>query len=485
LFVYVEWPETIKARNIHIHVWFCRAIGSLGDLNGDGVFDIGVGAFQDKDGGAGFGAVYVIMLRTDGKVRYAQKLSASFGGLSSFASLEPSGYFGRSVCAIGDLNGNGVTELVVGAHWTGQANTGAAFVLFLSQTQCRTQAPSLAPLANTTFTSSDPASSTLVTGSVEFWIGVFCVVVLVVAIVWRAAAGVYYKETLSMKSSECAENSSDPWTRGSSIALPALGSARDYESFGEDGVSGVLVDPSPVAVAVAVPIDDFTPMRIPPRKQTTRLATRLKEAMRLSAQGEAASLDSIVEFDKCAIELREITRASDSEMTLSSLDEVARLDSMVVSDKQNPAPLLLAQRIFSDNRGAEETSFDTRNSQQTNRMTLSSLGEVVSLDSMVVLDKENPAPLLHAQRIASENRGAEDTSFGTCNIRQTNRVTLSPQNEVVSLDSMVVSDKENPAPLLLAQRVVSVHRGVEDTRADTCNSQRTSIDFPVEILATI
>jgi hypothetical protein len=234
-----------------------------------------------------------------------------------------------------------------------------------------------------------------------------------------------------------------------------------------------------------VPIDDFTPIRTPPRKETTRLATRLKKAMRLSAQGEAASLDSIVEFDKCAIELRELTRASNSGMTLSSLDEVASLDSMAVSDKENPASLLLAQRIVSENRGAEDTRADTCNSRRTNRMTLSSLDEVVSLDSMVVSDKENPAPLLLAQRIVSENRGAEDTSFDTCNSRRTNRVTLSSQNEVVSLDSMVVSDKGNPAPLLVAQRVVSVHRGVEDTRADTCNSQRTSIDFPVEMLATI
>jgi hypothetical protein len=44
-------------------------VGNLGDLNNDGVVDIGVGAFQDDDGGTGNGAVYILFLKTNGKVQ--------------------------------------------------------------------------------------------------------------------------------------------------------------------------------------------------------------------------------------------------------------------------------------------------------------------------------------------------------------------------------------------------------------------------------
>lgn len=116
--------------------YFGRAVACLGDLDGDEIVDVAAGAFQDSDGGTGVGAIYIMFLDTEGNVQRAQKISALFGGLKSFINLENNGYFGRSIANIGDLNANGVPELVIGAHWAGPSQSGSAYVCFLSQTSC-------------------------------------------------------------------------------------------------------------------------------------------------------------------------------------------------------------------------------------------------------------------------------------------------------------------------------------------------------------
>jgi serine/threonine protein kinase len=92
-----------------------------------------------------------MFLSTEGSVQGAQKISAFFGGLKSFVDLDNNGYFGRSVTAIGDLDGNGVLDLVVGAHWSGPSDSGSAYVCFLKSTSCSTGQPSLT-LTNITAT---------------------------------------------------------------------------------------------------------------------------------------------------------------------------------------------------------------------------------------------------------------------------------------------------------------------------------------------
>jgi hypothetical protein len=104
---------------------------SIGDLDGDSVTDLVVGAFYDDDGGDSVGAVWVLFLQSDGTVRAFQKISdlyGSFGGV-----LDDNDHFGRSVAMIGDLDGDGVNDLAVGAHKDddGNADTGAVWILFL------------------------------------------------------------------------------------------------------------------------------------------------------------------------------------------------------------------------------------------------------------------------------------------------------------------------------------------------------------------
>ncbi|NOT30842.1 MAG: hypothetical protein HOP15_10390, partial [Planctomycetes bacterium] len=95
------------------HDRFGVSVCSLGDLDLDGTLDLAVGAYRDDDGGVDYGCVYVLFLAPDGTVKAEQKISQLAGGFSAELGLEDS--FGWSVEALGDLDGDGLTDLAVGA----------------------------------------------------------------------------------------------------------------------------------------------------------------------------------------------------------------------------------------------------------------------------------------------------------------------------------------------------------------------------------
>ncbi|MHC4108331.1 MAG: hypothetical protein ACYSTY_09640, partial [Planctomycetota bacterium] len=111
--------------------WFGHSAASLGDLDGDGVSDMAVGA-----PGAVWiprpGAVWVLFLNTDGTVKSHQEISDTEGGFTG--ALDDYDYFGWSVASLGDLDGDGVGDLAVGALYDddGGPNRGAVWVLFLN-----------------------------------------------------------------------------------------------------------------------------------------------------------------------------------------------------------------------------------------------------------------------------------------------------------------------------------------------------------------
>ncbi len=110
--------------------YFGRSVASLGDLDGDGVADLAVGANRDDTEGTNRGAVYVLLLNSSGTVKNSLKIAS---GLNGGPALENGDYFGVSVASLGDLNGDGVTDLAVGANRddTGGTDRGAVHVLFM------------------------------------------------------------------------------------------------------------------------------------------------------------------------------------------------------------------------------------------------------------------------------------------------------------------------------------------------------------------
>ncbi|MDB5340947.1 MAG: hypothetical protein JWN70_6566, partial [Planctomycetaceae bacterium] len=107
---------------------FGSALASLGDLDGDGVNDLAVGAFTDSTGGTGRGAVYILFLNPNGSVKGSMKIASGTNGGPALANSDN---FGRSVAAIGDQDGDGVIDLAVGAQLDDSSgvDTGALYIL--------------------------------------------------------------------------------------------------------------------------------------------------------------------------------------------------------------------------------------------------------------------------------------------------------------------------------------------------------------------
>jgi hypothetical protein len=111
---------------------FGSAVAELGDLNGDGILDIAVGAPLDDDGGTDRGAVWILFMNTDGTVQFTQKISNTEGGFSGI--LEDNDQFGTAIANIGDLNNDLLPEIAVGAIGDDDGGTdrGAIWILSLA-----------------------------------------------------------------------------------------------------------------------------------------------------------------------------------------------------------------------------------------------------------------------------------------------------------------------------------------------------------------
>jgi hypothetical protein len=99
---------------------FGYAVDGLDDLDGDGVPELAVGAPFESTAGAGAGRVYVVS-GADGTTV-----------LRSFLGEDAGDNFGSAVAHLGDVNGDGVQELVVGAPTAGPTAKGRAYVFDLA-----------------------------------------------------------------------------------------------------------------------------------------------------------------------------------------------------------------------------------------------------------------------------------------------------------------------------------------------------------------
>ena len=113
--------------------WFGYSIANIGDLDGDGVNDLAVGADKDNAGGANRGTIHIIHMNTDGSVDSTVEINNE---TTNGPSMKDQDFFGFAVANIGDLDGNGINDLAVGAYGDdGGAgvgnNSGAVHLIFL------------------------------------------------------------------------------------------------------------------------------------------------------------------------------------------------------------------------------------------------------------------------------------------------------------------------------------------------------------------
>lgn len=90
---------------------FARDHDAIGDVNGDGVIDLVIGARSDDDGGVDAGAVYILFMNRDGSVLSNQKISTLEGGFNE--TLTAGNFFGYGVAGIGDYNDDNIPDIAV------------------------------------------------------------------------------------------------------------------------------------------------------------------------------------------------------------------------------------------------------------------------------------------------------------------------------------------------------------------------------------
>lgn len=104
----------------------------IGDLDGDNIVELAVGAPGNSTGGFDRGAVYILFLNIDGTVKLNYKIES---GTENGPNLSNFDVFGSSCAGLGDLDGDEVPDLAVGAEEdkTGGSGSirGAVHILFL------------------------------------------------------------------------------------------------------------------------------------------------------------------------------------------------------------------------------------------------------------------------------------------------------------------------------------------------------------------
>jgi hypothetical protein len=95
---------------------FSRDHDQAGDINGDGIIDLVIGARSDDDGQTDAGAIYIVFMNSDGSVQSNQKISMLEGGFNE--SLLENNFFGYGVAGIGDYDGDDIPDIAVSAPAT-------------------------------------------------------------------------------------------------------------------------------------------------------------------------------------------------------------------------------------------------------------------------------------------------------------------------------------------------------------------------------
>ncbi len=122
-FFFTSMQESLERNGENTGDFFGQSVAKVGDINGDGVPDFAVGARSDESSGSG-------------------SVNIFFGGATINSNPDiilegaPGEQFGWSVAGVGDVNGDGCSDIIVGAnkHDSPFTESGAAYIYFGSGT---------------------------------------------------------------------------------------------------------------------------------------------------------------------------------------------------------------------------------------------------------------------------------------------------------------------------------------------------------------
>ena len=107
-----------------------RVFSNAGDVNGDGLDDLIIGVYTADPNGRNSGASYVVFGKSSG---FSATLELSI--LDGENGFRLDGFFennnlGRSVSGAGDVNGDGLDDLIIGAYGANRIDSGSSYIVF-------------------------------------------------------------------------------------------------------------------------------------------------------------------------------------------------------------------------------------------------------------------------------------------------------------------------------------------------------------------
>ena len=97
------------------------SVSGAGDVNGDGLDDLIVGAMGADPNGSLSGASYVVFGKADGAAVELSAVELNAGAVPTgfiIKGISTDDFSGRSVSGAGDVNGDGLDDLIIGAMGT-------------------------------------------------------------------------------------------------------------------------------------------------------------------------------------------------------------------------------------------------------------------------------------------------------------------------------------------------------------------------------